>query len=87
MNHARANTVPFRLIEGGLVNVTRSEMVRQMVADLIRFDAAGNEADAIRSLYGTNRYSMTDIVMNIDNVRQAAFQRTVDVVAREMVES
>lgn len=82
MNHARANTVPLRLIEGGIVNVHRSEIVRRMAADLVRFDSFRTEPDAIRSLHGA-RYSMGDIVMCVDDARQAAMS---DVVAAEMVE-
>lgn len=84
MNHARAHAVPLRLIDGPLVDVNsrRSDIVKRMAVDLVRFDAFRTEPDAIRSLHGA-RYSMGDIVMCVDDARQAAMS---DVVAREMVE-
>lgn len=77
MNHNRAHSVPLRLI----INAHRADLVARMAKDLVRFDSAGNEADAIRSLFG-NGYGMGDIVMCVDDARQAAVQ---DIVAREMV--
>lgn len=59
----------------------RAALKAQMAQDLIRFDAVANESDAIRSLYGTGRYAMADIVMLIDDVRALAFQ---EIVAAEM---
>ena len=82
MNHARAHAVPLRLIDGPVVNVHRSDIVKRMAADLVRFDAFRTEPDAIRSLFG-NGYGMGDIVMCVDDARQLAVQT---VVAREMVE-
>lgn len=81
MRSSRAHAVPLRLIDGPLVNIHRAELVARMAADLITYDAAGDENNAIRSLYGTRRYEMVDIVMLIDDARQAAMQK---IVAREM---
>lgn len=61
----------------------RADLIQKMAADLIRFDALGNEADSIRSLYGAG-YSAMDVMMLIDDVRQVAVQALV---AREMSES
>lgn len=61
----------------------RADLIQKMAADLIRFDALGNEADSIRSLYGAG-YSAMDVMMLIDDVRQVAVQALV---AREMNES
>lgn len=85
MNHARAHAVPLRLIDGPLVDVNsrRSDIVKRMAVDLVRFDAFRTEHDAIRSLYGSRSYSMADIVMCVDDARQAAMS---NVVSAEMVE-
>jgi hypothetical protein len=61
----------------------QADLIQKMAADLIRFDALGNEADSIRSLYGAG-YSAMDVMMLIDDVRQVAVQTLV---AREMSES
>lgn len=58
----------------------RTTLVPKMAADLVKFGTYGSERDAIRSLFG-NGYAMTDIVMLIDDARQAAQQ---EIVAREM---
>jgi hypothetical protein len=79
MSFASLHTKPVRLIDGPLVNVRRAELVAKMTADLVEASTAGNERDAIRSLFG--RYAIADIMMLIDDVRQAAVQH---VVAREM---
>lgn len=67
-----------RLIDGPLTDARsrRTALVQRMAADLIRYDAAHNEADAIRSLFGRG-YSMADIVMLIDDARQVAAQEKV----------
>lgn len=59
----------------------RQDMVRKMAKDLVRYDAAQNEHDAIRSLFGRG-YSMADIVMLVDDARAVAFQ---EIVAAEMM--
>lgn len=70
-----------RIVDGTLIDkAPRSELVKRMAADLIKYDAVGNEQDSIRSLFGRG-YSMVDIVMCIDDARQVAMQ---EVVAREM---
>jgi hypothetical protein len=61
----------------------RTATLERMVAILIRDGTCGVEADAIRSL--RPHFDLVEIMMCIDDVRQAAFQQTVDVVAREMV--
>ena len=62
----------------------RKDLVEAMAADLVKYDAFRVEADAIRSLYGTRRYPIGDIMSCIDDARAVAFQ---DVVAREMAGS
>jgi SOS response regulatory protein OraA/RecX len=56
----------------------RQVMVERMAKDLIRYDSYQNEADSIRSLFGRG-YSMTDIVMIVDDARALAFQEIVAV--------
>lgn len=58
----------------------RKAMVTRMAADLVKYQAAQNEADAIRSLFGRG-YTMADIVMLVDDARTLAFQ---EIVAAEM---
>ncbi len=82
MNFNRAHAVPLQLLDAGIVNVSRTDMVERMAQDLVRFDSFRCESDAIRSLFGRG-YSMVDIVMVIDDARQVAMQ---DIVAREMSE-
>lgn len=87
------NEDPLRwLADGALMSnhQRKRELVQRMAADLIRYDAAGNEQDAIRSLFGRG-YTMSDIAMlvpearrMVDDARQVAFQQTVDVVAKEV---
>jgi hypothetical protein len=55
-------------------------MVEQMANALVREQAMDIESDAIRSLHGAG-FQMADIVMCIDDARQAAMQH---IVAREM---
>lgn len=76
-----------RLLDAPLIDnqTRRADLVRRMAADLIKYDAVGNEQDAIRSLFGRG-YGMGDIVMLVDDARQAAFQQTVEIVAREVRE-
>lgn len=49
-------------------------LVQQMAADLIRFEALGPEMDSILSLYGTRRYSSSDICRFVGEARAVAFQ-------------
>lgn len=72
-----------RLVDGALASLPtlRQAMIERMAADLVRYDAAQNEHDAVRSLYGTGRYAMVDIVMLVEEARQVAFQ---EIVATEM---
>jgi len=72
-----------RLLDGPLVD-SRRDLIERMAADLVRYEAHGNEPDAIRSLYGTRRYQMVDIVMLVDEARQVAMQ---EIVAAEMAKS
>lgn len=73
------------LVDGSLSTrrTARSSLVERMAKDLLRFAAFGQEADAIRSLFGAG-YSMADIVMLVDDARMLAYQ---DTVAKEMSES
>lgn len=61
-----------------------TDIVAAMAADLTRFDAFTDEADAVRSLMATGRYGAFHILRFIDDARQLAMQ---GVVAREMGES
>lgn len=70
---------PVRLIDGPLVDTRRGELVARMASDLIEAGTAGCERDAIRTLFG--KYAIADIMMLIDDARQAAQQ---EIVAREM---
>jgi hypothetical protein len=71
-----------RLIDGPLVDTRsrRTILLERMAKDLIRYEAAHTEADAIRSLFGRG-YAMADIVMLVDEARAIAFQ---EIVAAEM---
>ena len=63
--------------------VRRQNLVPQMAADLIAAGALYCQEDAIRHL-ASKGYRIADVIMMIDDVRQAAFQQTVDIVTREM---
>lgn len=71
----------FPLRDGPLAGKTREEVVAAMGADLVRFDAWRNEADAIRALMWRGVYSSWEIMRELDNARQAAMQ---SVVAKQM---
>ena len=51
---------------------SRAEIVPLMVADLIKYDAWGNESDARRSLLNRGTYSSLEIVWYCDDARQQA---------------
>ena len=74
-----------RLIDSPLVeNKTyRTATLERMIAILIRDGTCGDKDDSISSL--RPHFPMAEITMLIDDARQAAFQHTVGVVAREMV--
>lgn len=61
----------------------RATLVPQMAADLISSGALYCQEDAIR-LLASKGYRIADIIMMIDDARQAAFQQTIDIVAREI---
>ena len=63
--------------------VRRATLVPQMAADLNAAGALYCHEDAIR-LLASKGYRIPDIIMMIDDARQAAFQQTLDIVAREM---
>lgn len=71
-----------RLVDGPLTDAVsaRRATIERMAADLVRFDAAQNEQDAIRSLFGRG-YSTIEIMTLLDEARQVAFQK---IVAEEM---
>lgn len=73
-----------RIIDNPLVeNKTwRTATLNLMIAVLIRDGTCGVESDAIRSLRAAS-FAMPDIIMCIDDARQAAMQ---DIVAREMAQ-
>jgi hypothetical protein len=62
-----------------MIRSIRAERVQQMAATLAELGTYGDEREAIRSLMG--RYAPVDIMMLIDDARQAAVQQAV---AREM---
>lgn len=77
-----ATMFTFTRIDGPLaISGTRAERVRKMADDLIRLDATALEADAIRALMATGKYSSFEIMRHIDDARQLGQQ---DLVAREM---
>lgn len=80
------NEDPLRwLVDGALMpnSQRQRELVQRMAADLLRYEAYGNTADAVRSLFGRG-YTAFDIGRLVDDARQVAFQQTVDVVAKEV---
>jgi hypothetical protein len=79
MNLRSLHIKPIRLIDGPLVDTRRAELVTRMANDLVAAGTAGDERDAIRTLFG--KYAISDIMMLIDDARQAAAQ---EIVAREM---
>ena len=72
----------FPLIDGSLSSrrESRTETVRRMAADLVKFDAFRLEADAMRALM-FREYSAFDVVRYVGDAMQLAAQ---DVVAKEM---
>lgn len=73
----------FRWLEGPIVikpATYRAQLVECMARALVEAGTAHDEREAIRYLFG-NGFAMADIVMVLDDARQAAIQ---DVVAREM---
>lgn len=52
-------------------------LIAQMADDLIRFDAVGNENDAIRSLLWCGRYRPVDVAMLLEAARNLAHQHVV----------
>lgn len=73
----------FRWLEGPIVikpSTYRQQLIESMARSLQEAGTAGDERDAIRSLFG-NGYAMADIVMLLDEARALVFQ---EVVAREM---
>jgi hypothetical protein len=72
--------IPFRPVDGPLVEVNRGEIVAKMAQALIDAGSYFCERDAIMSLLGTFR--AVDIAMLLDDARQVALQE--DVVSREM---
>jgi len=79
MNLLPFHIKPVRLIDGPLVNTRRAALVTRMASDLVAAGTAGSERDAIRTLFG--KYAIGDIMILIDDARQAAQQ---EIVAREM---
>lgn len=60
----------------------RATLVPQMVTALASHDVRCQE-DAMKALLSEG-FRVTDVIMLIDDVRQVAFQQSIDVVAREM---
>ena len=74
-------TFPARMVDGPLSPLGKSEIVRLMADELIKYDAWRNSADAWRCLM-VRGFKSFDIARNIDDVRQVAMQEAV--VAEEM---
>jgi hypothetical protein len=76
----------FRWLEGPIVvkpATYRQQLIESMARSLQEAGTAGDERDAIRSLFG-NGYAMADIIMLLDDARALAFQ---EIVAKEMSRS
>lgn len=71
----------FPLREVPLTFRPRSEVVTEMSALLVQYDAWRNEADALRVLIWRGNYSSFEAQRYLDDARQGAMQ---SVVAREM---
>ena len=63
----------------------RQTLVPKMVAALASHDIRCSQ-DAMKALLSEG-FRVTDVIMLIDDVRQLAFQQTIDLVAREMAAS
>jgi uncharacterized membrane protein len=72
-----------RLIDGPLVLVDQTEVVKRMGAQLMTDDAFRNRTDAMLSLRRAG-FDTLEIVLNLDDARQVAVQT---IVAREMAGS
>lgn len=72
-----------RLIAGALAGTStrRTALIELMAADLIKYDAAQNEQDAIRCLMARG-FSPFDVMLLVPEARMTAFQ---EIVAAEMV--
>lgn len=73
-----------RIIDTPLVDTHRASLVTRMATTLVRCGAYADHDAAFDALRAWS-FRTVDITMCIDDARQAAFQQTVDVVAREMV--
>lgn len=71
-------------IDGPLTGESRAQIVALMAEDLRKYHAFTSEADAVRSLLATQRYSAFHVLRFVDDARQVAMQETV---AKEMSES
>lgn len=83
MKLASILTAPIRLLDAPLTDIRRSEIVPRMAKDLIRYGAAGCEADGYRALVG-NGYTAFEVVLYLPDAMQAAYQQKVDIVAKEV---
>ncbi|MBR1150134.1 hypothetical protein [Bradyrhizobium sp. JYMT SZCCT0428] len=75
-----ATIIPFRPVDGPLVEVNRSAIVAEMAKALIEAGSYYCERDAVLTLLG--KFKAVDIAMLIDDARQVAMQEAV--VALEM---
>jgi hypothetical protein len=50
-------------------------LIARMAADLLRYDAAANESDAIRCLMNPERYTSLDIALFAGEARKVALAR------------
>jgi hypothetical protein len=62
------------------IRAHRTALIERMARDLVRYESAANEADAVRSLFGRG-YRMIDIAMLVGEAQMLAFQ---EIVAMEM---
>jgi hypothetical protein len=72
------------LVDGPLVanKTRRTAMIERMASDLVRAGTANSEVAAMRTLKDCG-HAMTDIVMLVDDARQAAMQEVVAGEARK----
>ena len=77
-----ATIIPFRPVDGPVVEFNRNAIVAAMAKALIEAGSYFCERDAVMTLVGSREFRAVQIAMCIDDARQLAM--TEDVVAREM---
>jgi hypothetical protein len=76
MNIIPLHTKPVRLLDGPLVELSRTELIRRMTATVLETGTSGDRDDAWLALRFEG-FKVADIAMTIDDVLQAATQETV----------